>query len=66
MEVPVWATCIGEDNRPVPVPVWLLKDVLKFLNVCSVRTPCYAAELDDRKEDIERLLELMGEVENEG
>lgn len=65
IELPEWATCVGDDNRPVPVPVWMVKNIQNYLNICNVRTPCYAAELDDRKEDLKRLLALVTGEQNE-
>lgn len=61
--VPTFATLAGGDNRPVPLPVWLAKNILWMLkeynagHLCT-RTPCYAAGHADDEESLRRLVTL--------
>ena len=58
-EVPTFAERIGGDNRPVPVPLWLAKEILADLE----RSPkpsraAYAAGRQGREDDLRRLIAL--------
>lgn len=65
-EVPVWAQLSGGDNRPVLVPAWLAREILKIVEEhnqgkSKPRTPCYAAEYQDREDDLRQLIGCLDE-----
>jgi hypothetical protein len=72
MEVPDFVQLRGGDNRVVPLPVWMAKDILDMLESYiagepRTNTPCYRAEQQERYEDLEKLIELTeNPVNNSG
>jgi hypothetical protein len=64
MEVPQFVQLKNGDNRVVPLPVWMAKDVLEMLEWYLAgkppsRTPCYAAEEHSIMKDLKKLIELV-------